>query len=60
LQSRISGAYFQRVTFPLQCWVACGRLPQFRPSLPWWQPFIWRYLVLTGWAPRRPRRQRRV
>jgi len=30
------------------------------PSIPWWQPFIWRYLVLTGWAPRRPRRQRRV
>ena len=56
LQSRISGAYFQRVTFPVQCWVACGRLPQFRPSLPWWQPFVWRWLVITGWV--RPSRRR--
>ncbi|HUZ06001.1 MAG TPA: hypothetical protein VMV89_00780 [Candidatus Paceibacterota bacterium] len=28
----------------------------FRPALPWWQPFVFAYLSITGWV-RRPRRQ---
>ncbi len=26
--------------------------------LPWWQPFVWRWLVLSGWLPYHPRRRR--
>ena len=51
-QCRVAAFYFQRVTLPLQWWVGCGRPPQFRPQLPWWQPFVWRYLCLTGWLRR--------
>lgn len=60
LQSHISGAYFQRVTQPLQFWHALGRPSQFRPSLPWWQPFVWRWLVVTGWVRPSRRRERPV
>ena len=49
-QSAVSRLYYQRVTFPVQAWVACGQLEQFRPSLPWWQPFVWQYLHITGWV----------
>ena len=59
LQSRIASAYFQRVTQPVQFWVALGQPAQFRPALPWWQPFVYSWLVVTGWV-RPPRRQRRV
>ena len=48
-QSRLAGCYFQRVTLPLRWWHALGCPPQFRPQLPWWQPFVWRWLVLSGW-----------
>ena len=48
-QCRVAALYFQRVSLPVQWWVACGRPPQFRPRLPWWQPFVWRWLVLSGW-----------
>ena len=58
LQSRISGFYHQRVTLPVEFWVACGRPPQFRPQLPWWQPFVWQWLLITGWR-QLPRRRRR-
>ena len=34
---------------PVQFWRACGCPPQFRPRLPWWQPLVWRWLVLSGW-----------
>ena len=57
LQSRISGFYFRRVTQPVLFWRACGCM-SVRPSLPWWQPFVWQWLVLTGWSrfyPRLPR-----
>jgi hypothetical protein len=59
-QSQVSGLYYRRVTEPVQLWRAVGRLPEFRPQLPWWQPFVWRYLVLTGWRPSRPSRRHRV
>ena len=57
LQSRISGFYYQRVTVPVQFWVACGRPPGFRPRLPWWQPYVFAWLSVTGWV-RVPRRRR--
>ena len=47
-QGRICGLYFRRVTFPVRCWRACGCPPQFRPTIPWWQPFVWRWLVISG------------
>ena len=59
-QGAISALYFQRVTLPQQLWRACGRPPQFRPSVPWWQPFVWRWLVLSGWLRPARRRQRSV
>ena len=58
-QSTVSGLYYQRVTLPLQFWVACGQPPEFRPQLPWWQPFVFSYLSITGWV-RRPHRERPV
>jgi len=47
-QGRVAGFYFQRVTLPVRFWVACGSPVQFRPRLPWWQPFVWRWLVISG------------
>jgi hypothetical protein len=55
-QSAVSGLYFRRVTQPLQLWHALGRPSSWRPQLPWWQPFVWRWLVITGWV--RPSRRR--
>jgi hypothetical protein len=52
----VSGLYFQRVTQPLQWWHALGRPSSWRPQLPWRQPFVWRWLVVTGWL--RPSRRR--
>ena len=49
LQSRVAAFYFYRVTFPLRFWRACGCPEQFRPSLPWWQPFVLAWLRLSGW-----------
>jgi len=48
-QCRVAAFYFQRVSLPVQWWRACGCPPQFRPRLPWWQPLVWRWLVLSGW-----------
>ena len=59
LQGRISGFYFRRVTEPWQFWHALGCPQQFTPRIPWWQPWVYRWLVLTGWV-RPQRRQRRV
>jgi hypothetical protein len=47
-QGRWCGLYFQRVTLPVRFWRACGCPAQWRPRLPWWQPFLWRWLVLSG------------
>ena len=47
-QGRVAGFYFQRVTLPVRFWRACGCPVQFRPRLPWWQPFVWRWLVISG------------
>ena len=52
LQCAVASRYYQRVTLPVQFWVACGRPEQFRPQLPWWQPLVWRWLVITGWQRR--------
>jgi hypothetical protein len=58
-QLRVSRLYRQRVTEPVQWWLALGRPQQFRPRIPWWQPFVGWYLVLTGGSvPRYPRRRR--
>jgi len=56
LQSRIASFYAHRVTQPCHWWRAAGCPSQFRPSLPWWQPLAYRWLVLTGWL--EPRRRR--
>jgi len=48
-QCRVSGLYYRRVTLPVSFWVACGCPPEFQPQLPWWQPFVFSYLRLTGW-----------
>jgi hypothetical protein len=55
-QCRVAAFYFQRVSLPVQWWRAAGCPPQFRPRLPWWQPFVWRWLVLSGWLPARRQR----
>ena len=49
LQCRISGAYYRRVTFPVQVYIAFGRPREFRPRLPWWRGFVYRWLRSTGW-----------
>jgi len=46
-QGPILALYFRRVTSPLRLWRAFGCPPEFRPRLPWWQPFVWRWLVLS-------------
>ena len=51
-QCRVAAFYFQRVSLPVQFWRACGCPSQFRPRLPWWQPLVWRWLVLSGWVRR--------
>ena len=55
-QSVVSGLYYRRVTAPVQFWVALGQPAGFAPRLPWWQPFVFSYLSLTGWL--RPARRR--
>jgi hypothetical protein len=57
-QCSVAALYYRRVTVPVRFWLACGRPPQFRPRLPWWQPFLYSYLTASGWLrpPRRPRR----
>jgi len=59
-QCAVASLYFQRVTQPVQFWVALGRPAQWRPQLPWWQPFVWRWLVVTGWVRPSRRRERPV
>ncbi len=49
LQCRIARHYFLRVTQPTELYLALGRPAWARPTLPWWQPFVWRWLVLSGW-----------
>ena len=51
-QSAVSGLYYRRVTLPVQLWRACGQPAAFRPALPWWQPFVFSYLSVTGWLRR--------
>ena len=53
VRRRLAARYHQRVTLPVQFWVAAGRPPQFRPHIPWWQPLAYSYLH------RRHRRSRR-
>ena len=56
-QSRVAALYSQRVTQPWELWRAFGCPPECMPRIPWWQPFVYRWLVVTGWV-RMPRRQR--
>ena len=56
-QGRIAGAYFARVSYPLQVWQAFGSPAEFTPRLPWWQPFAFAWLVGSGWLPRRSSHQ---
>src|SRR5439155_7858265 len=46
-QGPILALYFHRVTEPVRFWRACGCPPQWRPRLPWWHSFVWRWLVLS-------------
>ena len=48
VQAPVLSLYFRRVTLPVRFWRACGSPSQFRPRLPWWQPLVWRWLVLSG------------
>lgn len=48
LQQRLLTHYYHHITLPFHFWRAMGRPPQFRPHLPWWQPFAWRWLSITG------------
>jgi hypothetical protein len=48
-QGRVARHYYTHVTWPVRFWRACGCPAEYRPSLPWWQPFVWRWLVVTGW-----------
>lgn len=57
-QGSVAGFYYQRVTLPVQFWVALGSPAQWQPHIPWWQSFVYRYLVITGWL-RPPRRRER-
>ena len=51
-QFRVLGFYFHRVTESVCVWLACGRPEEFRPVLPWWQPFVWRFICIMGWSSR--------
>src|ERR1043166_4244737 len=46
-QGPILALYFRRVTEPVRLWRAFGCPSEWRPRLPWWQPFVWRWLVLS-------------
>ena len=59
-QCAVAALYFRRVTYPAQVWLAAGQPPQFRPHIPWWQPFVWYYLSYTGWLRASRRRGRPV
>ena len=48
---RVSALYHHRVTLPVLFWRACGCPAPFTPRLPWWQPFVYRFLVLVGRRP---------
>ena len=55
LQGRVLALYFRRITSPVRVWVACGCPAEFRPVLPWWQPLVWRWLVVSGaFGPQHP------
>lgn len=54
----LSGIYYTRVTLPVQVWRARGCPKHSMPRMPWWQPTLFRYLVITGWRPVPERRSR--
>ena len=56
-QSRLAGVYHWRVTEPVRVWRAFGSIWLLRPSLPWWQPFLFWWLCWSGYAPRRTLRE---
>jgi len=50
---RVESFYRRRVHRPVYHWRAQGSPDQFLPQLPWWQPFVYRFLRLCGRLPRR-------
>ena len=48
---RVSRFYYQHVTLPVYFWRACGCPEQFTPRIPWWQPWVYRLLVLLRRRP---------
>ena len=51
MQFRLVDRYCQQVHRPIRRWRRSG-CPHGRfPQLPWWQAFLWRWLVITGFAP---------
>src|SRR5215831_7281219 len=46
--SRVRALYLRRVREPVYQWRAHGSPREFLPQLPWWHPFVYRFLVLVG------------
>jgi hypothetical protein len=56
----LAGVYHHRVTLPVRLWRSFGSPSLLRPSIPWWQPFLFWWLCHTGYAPRRTRAEWRA
>ena len=59
--SRVESLYLRRVHRPVYQWREVGSPREFLPQLPWWHPFVYRFLCLVGRFPyqRRLRRGQR-
>ena len=56
VQYHIITLYHRRVEAPIRFWRAFGCPEQLRPQLPWWQPLVWRWIVITrAFGPGHPR-----
>ena len=58
-QSSVARLYSRRVTQPVRLWKALGQPSDCMPRLPWWQPIVYKYLVITVWLPVPSRRSQR-
>jgi hypothetical protein len=56
--SRVESFYLRRVHRPVHQWREHGSPRSCLPRIPWWQPFLYQFLVLVGRFPlqRRVRR----
>jgi hypothetical protein len=50
---RVESLYASRVRRQVYLWRAQGSRPEFLPRLPWWHPFVYRFLRLVGRLPQR-------